>query len=166
MSFVYGIEPEQTFRSLMDYFSGRHVKILSCHEPSVIRVEFGSFASWAAGKKGGKANFTIIKRNGSSFVNVNFDFATTYGLGLIIASIAAIFVFATGLIVYGQLAYTLVVLVLVALLAFVFVMAIIDYSVSGTKEGFLYELNAFLDSLSVVEGRLIRRLKNSNGTGA
>jgi len=39
-----------------------------------------------------------------------------------------------------------------ALLDFVFVMAIIDYSVSDTEERFLNELNNFLGSLSAVEG--------------
>jgi len=106
---VFGMEPKQTYHSLMDYFSRKQVKILSYHEPSIIRVEFGSFVSWATGNKKGKANFIIIKRNGSSYVNLNFDFSTTYGLGLIIALITAIFVFAIGLMMYGSLARTMMI---------------------------------------------------------
>ena len=148
---VYGMEPKQTYRSLMDYFSRKQAKILSCHEPSIIRLEFGSFVSWATGNKKGKVNFTIIKRNGSSYVNLNFDFSTTYGLGLILALITAIFVFAIGLMMYGSLTHTMIILGLMALLDFVFVMAIIDYSVSDTEEKFLNELNNFLSSLSAAK---------------
>ena len=63
---------------------------------------------------------------------------------------------------YGSLAHTMIILGLMALLDFVFVMAIIDYSVSDTEERFLNELSNFLGSLSAVEGRLLRRVGNSN----
>lgn len=160
---VYGIEPKQTYLSLMDYLSRKNVKVLSCHEPSVIRVEFGSFVSWATGNKKGKANFVITKRNLGSYVNLNFDFSISYGLGLIIALVAAILVFGVGLMMYSSLAHATIILGLIALLAFVCVMAIIDYGVSDTEEKFLNELNTFLGSLSAEKGRLVRRLENSNG---
>jgi len=156
---VSDTEPKQTYLSLMDYFSRKQVKILSHHEPSIIRVEFGSFLSWAAGDKKGKANFTIIKRNESSVVNMDFDFFITYGLGVIIALVAAIFVFSIGFVLCSLLVHTVIVLGLIALLAFVCVMAIIDYGVTDTEERFLSEINTFLSSFSAVESRLIRRIE-------
>lgn len=165
MSFiVYGIEPIEACRSLVDYFDRKRMKVLSCHEPSIVRVEFGSLVSLGASNRKGKADFTIIKRNGSSSVNLNFDFFTTYGLGLIIGSIAAMLAFAIGLTMSGLPVYTQVIPGSMALLAFVFVMAVTDFSVSETEEKFVDELSAFLDSLSEAESRLIRRLENSNST--
>jgi len=155
---VHGIEPKQTYLALMDYFSRKQVKILSHHEPSIIRVEFGSFVSWATGNKKGKANFVIAKRNGGSYVKLKFDFSTTYGLGLTIALVAAILVFSMGFMLYSSLAHTMIIPGLIALLAFVCVMAIIDYGVSNTEEKFLNELYTFLGSFSAVKSRLIRRV--------
>jgi len=156
---VYGIEPKQTYLSLMGYFSGKQLKILSCHEPSIIRVQFGSFVSWKTNNKKGKAILTIIKRNESSIVNMDFDFSTTYGLGGIIALVAAILVFSIGFVLCSSLVHTMIVLGLIALLAFVCVMAIIDYGVTDTEERFLSEINTFLSSFSAVESRLIRRIE-------
>lgn len=148
---------KETYRSLVDYFSGKKLAILVCQEPSLIRVEFGSFISWTRGNEKGEADVTITKSNGSCYVNLNFDFSTAYGLYLIIALTVGILIFTIGWAIYspptpilGFQQSDLIFIGFVAFLMFLFALAIGTYNVSETRKKFLNELSNFLSSLSSV----------------
>lgn len=149
---------EETFRSLMDYFAGRRMRILTSNPPSYIRVEFGSWVSMSfQGSAKGEAEITITKRNGGSYVNFNFNFSKEYLFDFIGAVIGALLVyvlthwmissFPSDFIRLVQGAFNMVVfggmILLIAL-----VMMVAGYSTSLTKRKFIEEFNIFAQSLT------------------
>ncbi len=144
MSFFVNASEEEAFRLVMDYFEGRRMKILTSNSPSYIRAQFGSWVSMSASNSKGEVEINTVKRNGGSYVNLNFDFSKEYLAALIVTTIGAV----VTLIVYGVLEiepwFTLVVI-----LAFVAIAGgIVGYSISTTRKSFIEEFNMFIQSLS------------------
>jgi len=54
------------------------MKILTSNPPSYIRAEFGSLASMSPDNSKGEVEISIVKRNGGSYVNLNFSFSLEY----------------------------------------------------------------------------------------
>ena len=151
---------EDTFRSLMDYFTGRRDKILVSTPPSLVRVEVGAYWSWSRGHAKGEAEATITKRNGGSYVNFNFDFTKEYVSGFVVAVIGAVacyflvsYVARIMLLDYqswntGSI-WSAVNLVAIGgmFMIIAVVMALEGSSVSITKKRFIDEFNMFAQSL-------------------
>lgn len=90
MSLFMDSSQEDTFRTMMDYFTGRRDKILVSLKPSLVRAETGSWFSLSRGTAKGEVQTTITKRKSRSYVNFNFDFTKEYVAGFIVAIIGAI----------------------------------------------------------------------------
>lgn len=144
---------EEMFRSLMDYFAGRPVKILACNKPSYIKVEIGSCFSrhWPSYTR---VEATVAKRNGGSHVHFNFDSSKEYAAGSVFAILMA-------LLCYGVLSWVFnsIILelsywtirafpVLAAVFIFFVTLAFEGYNVSLTKKRFIGEFNMFAQSPS------------------
>lgn len=148
---------DETFRSLVDYFTGRRIRILTSIEPSYIRVGIGSSASLSLGNAKGDVAVYIGKRDGGSSINFNFDFSKDYSVSLIVAIFGALIVYtlltwvASNMIrEVGSVAwpYIFPFLLFLAVLTFAIIIVMESYSVSLTRRRFVEELNMFAQSLS------------------
>jgi len=144
MSFFVNASEEEAFRLVMDYFEGRRMKILTSNAPSYIRAQFGSWVSMSPSNSKGEVEINTVKRNGGSYVNLNFDFSKEYLAALIVTTIGAI----VTLIVYGVLEiepwFTLVVILAIVAI----VGGIVGYSVSATRRSVIEEFNMFIQSFA------------------
>lgn len=163
MSLYMESSQEETFKTIMDYFMGRHYKILVSNSPSLVRAEIGSWMvmSMASGNAKGESEATIIKRNGGSYVNFNFDFTKEYISGLIVAVIGALAVYAVlnwmaGSIFLSRIPSQSVgdawaifnpIIIAGSVLLFAIIMSLEGYFVSRTRKRFLAEFNTFAQSL-------------------
>lgn len=162
MSLYMNFSQEETFQSVMDYFTGRRYKILVSHSPSLIRAEIGSWMSMSfeSGTAKGEAEATVMKRNGGSYVNFNFNFTKEYVSGLIGAVIGALIVYAVGYWIGSSVIsglqsqavnamWTFLNTALIAgiLILFAIVMSMEGYLVAKTRKRFIVEFNMFAQSL-------------------
>ena len=69
----------------MDYFTSKHMKILTSNSPSYIRAEFGSWTSMSLDNAKGEVEAEIKERNDGSYSNLNFSFFKECLFALIIA---------------------------------------------------------------------------------
>lgn len=136
--------PQEAFRLVMDYFTGRHMKILTSNSPSYIKAEIGAWFSMSLGNEKGEVEAEIVKRNGGSYVNLNFSFLLTYVYGLLIAFIPAVITY----IVLKSVPIPIWFVLGNSLLSFLLVMGIIGYDVSKTRRYFIEEFNMFIQSLA------------------
>ena len=157
MSLFVNASQEEAFRSLMDYFTGRRMRILTSNLPSYIRAEFGSWVSMSYGNAKGEVEVNITKRDSGSYVNLNFSFLKEYLSDLIGAIIGALIMY---VIVWAMLSvypsvvveivqsYVNMLLLGVTLTLFGIVMAISGYNTSRTRKRFVEEFNMFMQSLA------------------
>lgn len=128
---------EETFHLLTRYFALRHEEILVSNSPSYVKakVPTGGFFSE------GKAEATITKRNGGSYVNINFDFRRGYLEAFVLAIAIFIVPMLSSVTYFASSDYYVfggVFLVLLAL--FAGVMAFEGYIVSLTRKRLIGEL--------------------------
>jgi hypothetical protein len=135
----------------MDYFNGRRMKILSPNLPSYIKAEFGSRASMWFGNAKGEVETKIVKRNGGSYINLNFNFLKEYAYGLIAASIIAlifyILAWVQALAQRGDLPLGMMWATFIALIILGSMGMLVSYDVSLTRRRFMEEFNMFIQSL-------------------
>jgi len=154
MSLFVGSSQEETFRLLMDYFTGRRMRILMSHEPSYIRADLGSYVSMSLGHAKGEVEVNTVKRNGGCYVNLNFNFVKEYAVDGIVAIFLFSLIFGFGwwmISISGLRPWTrleIIPLFLWATVGFAIVMAIAGYNVSLTRRRFIEEFNMFVQSLS------------------
>lgn len=156
MSFFLNASQEEAFSCVMDYFTGRHMKILTSNSPSYIRARFGPWFSMSFGNAQGEVEANITKRNGGSYVNLNLNFLIEYFGNLIFAIIGAaiIFVFMEWLATTNPLEKTDFPSVApwlalgLSVISFCLVMAVVGYNVSLTRRRFIEEFNMFMQSLA------------------
>lgn len=162
MSLYMNSSQEETFQSLMDYFTGRRYKILVSNSPQLVRAEIGSWMSMtvASGTAKGEAEATIIKRNGGSYVNFNFNFMKEYVSGLISCVLGALIIYAVvywiGGAYFSRLPSQAVgdvwaivnpSIIVGIVLLFAIVMSMEGYLVAKTRKRFIAEFNTFAQSL-------------------
>ena len=135
---------EETYRLLMDYFDGRHMKVQTSDSPSSIKAGFGSWTDMVLDNAKGEVTARIVKRNGGSDVNLSFDFALEYypALLLTIAGVAATYM------LYDLLRASPTWALFVILIEVVMVWGIVIYSISLTKRKLIKDLNTFIKSQS------------------
>ena len=151
---------EEAFRLMMDYFTSKHMKILTSNSPSYIRAEFGSWTSMSLDNAKGEVEAEIMERNGGSYTNLNFSFFKEYLFALIIAISGTLllcavmwwratrdmsrinpadvgnFLFKASLITVGLSA-----------VMFVVAIGLVVYSTSITRRRLIEEFNMFIQSL-------------------
>jgi hypothetical protein len=148
MSFFVNAPQEEAFRLVMDYFAGRHMKVLMSKSPSYARAEFGSLISGSLGDAKGEVEINIVKRNGGSYINLNFDFSKGYIAVFLSTGIGALMVF----IGYGILGIDLQVRLLTILAIVAMVGGGVGYDYSLTRRRFIEEFNMFIQSLTPKKG--------------
>lgn len=133
---------EETFHLLTRYFALRHEEILVSNSPSYVKakVPTGGFFSE------GKAEATITKRNGGSYVNINFDFRRGYIEALLLAIAIFIVPIISSFTYFTPINYLeLGVVFLVTSVLIISVMAFEGYTVSLTKKRLIDELRLIND---------------------
>lgn len=160
MSLFVNVSEEEAFRLMMDYFTSKHMKIVTSNSPSYIRAEFGSWTSMSLDNAKGEVEVEITARNGGSYTNLNFSFFKEYLSALIIAILGTLFlcvvmwwratrdVSRINPADVGNFLFK-VSLITVGLSAVMFVVAIglVGYSTSITRRRFIEEFNMFIQSL-------------------
>jgi len=144
---------EELFRSLMDYFAARPVKILSCSKPSYIRVEIGSCFSqhWPSYMR---VEATLEETDGENHVHFNFDSSKEYAAGSVFAILMALLCYGVLSWVFNsmilELSYWTIRAfpILAAVFIFFVTLAFESYNVSLTKKRFAGEFSMFAQSLS------------------
>jgi hypothetical protein len=144
----------------MEFFTGRHNKILVSDYPSLVRAEFGALISIVeVANARGEAEVTITRMEGRSHVNFTFSFTKFY-----VASIIGIA--AMGLIVFGAVYWTIGMVsylppqvagnvlemlnplaILLIALYFILSTSIEAYSARRTRKKILAEFKMFTESL-------------------
>ena len=160
MSLFVNVSEEEAFRLMMDYFTSKHMKIVTSNSPCYIRAEFGSWTSMSLNNAKGEVEAEIKERNGGSCTNLNFSFFKEYLFALIIAISVTLFLCVvmlwratrdTSRINSADVGSFLfkVSLITVGLSAVMFVVAIglVGYSTSITRRRFIEEFNMFMQSL-------------------
>jgi len=144
MSWFIDSSPEETYRLLMDYFDGRRMKVKASGSPSCIKAGFGSWTDMVLDNAKGEVTARIVRKDGGSYVNLDFDFALEYYPALLL-TIAGV---ATTYMLYDLLRVSPAWALSVMLIEVVVVWGIVLYSISLTKRKFLKGLNMFIQSLS------------------
>ena len=129
---------------MTDYFKGRRMEILTSDSTSYIKAEFGSWVSTSLDNSKGKVEINLIKSNGASYANLNFDFSLEYLAALTVTIIGILITY----IVYTMLEIPSLFTLFIILLIVIFVWGIIGLSVSLTRRRFMEEFNMFIQSLS------------------
>ncbi len=107
MSIDLDLSREETFQSVLDYFAGKHAKILSSKHPSLVRVEFGALISMIeVANARCTAEATITKKEGGSCVSFKFDFSKFYvasilGIALMGLVVLSVFYWMTDIVLAG-----------------------------------------------------------------
>lgn len=152
---------EETFQTIMDYFTGRRYKILVSNAPSLVRAEIGSYWSMSRGDAKGEVEATITKRNSGSYLNFHFDFTKEYMAGLLVAAIGAFLLYIVGSLLAGviyprlfpfqDISGLLLIFNILLIGGVLFFLAIImlleGYSVSRARKRFNAEFDRFTKSL-------------------
>ena len=160
MSLFVNVSEEEAFRLLMDYFTSKHMKILTSNSPSYIRAEFGSWTSMSLDNANGEVEAEIKERNGRCYSNLNFSFFKEYLFALIIAIFGTLLLCA---VMWWKVTRDMsrinpadvgnflfkVSLITVGLSAVMFVVAIglVGYSTSLTRRRLIEEFNMFMQSM-------------------
>ena len=144
MSFFVNASQEDAFRLVMDYFTGRRMKIPTLSSPSYIEVEFGSLTSLSIDNAKGRAKVNVVKSNGGAYANLNFDFSLEYLAALIAAIIGVLITYIYYTMLEIPFSYTLFIMLLIVIL----VWGLVGYSVSLTRRKFIEEFNMFIQSLA------------------
>ncbi len=160
MSLFINSSQEDTFRSLMDFFNGRRSRVLVSNQPYRIRVEIGSYWALTLDSAKGEVEASITKRDGGSYINLNFNFMKEYLLGLVGSFIGAVALVVLGYtignamitdmsqsVAAGAWSSIYGVIVFGILMTFVVVMATESGSAFVTKRKFINELDMFVQSL-------------------
>lgn len=155
MSWFVGSSQEETFRSLMDYFTGRHMKILTSNPPSCIKAESGSWTSVSSGNAKGDVETDIRKRDGGSYVILNLNFLKEYLMALTAAIIGALFIYGVmwWLVIANPLQRTIdpvewnFLSIIVVLLYLALSIGYLGYNTLLTRRRFMEEFNMFVQSL-------------------
>jgi len=130
----------------MDYFNGRHMKILTSNSPSYIRVEFGSWLALETfGNENGKAEANITKSNAGSCVNLDIDFLKVY---LVSFAVFLPMVAVVMMVLYQVLGIPFQYSLIVPLILLIVALAGVEYSVSTTRKRFMEEFNMFMQTLT------------------
>jgi len=160
MSLFVNASEQEAFRLMMDYFTSKHMKILTSNSPSYIRAEFGSWTSMSLDNAKGEVKVEIKERNGGSYSNLDFSFFKEYLFALMIAIFGTLLLCVVMLwratrdmsrinpADMGNFLFK-VSLITVGLSAVMFVVAIglVVYSTSLTRRRFIEEFNMFIQSL-------------------
>jgi uncharacterized membrane protein YidH (DUF202 family) len=156
MSFFINAVQEDAFRSVVDYFKGRNMKIIASNSTSYAVAEFGSWFSMFPGNAKGNVEARLVKRNGGSYVNLNFSFFLYYLGGLLIGVIGAT-------IIYGFIEWLATTNPLRntnfpaaapwfalsnSVICIIGVILLLAYDVSKTRKNFIEEFNMFVQSLA------------------
>lgn len=164
MRLVMNLSQEQSFQTIMDYFVGRHYKILVSNSPSLIRAEFGSYLALTFSNvtAKGEIDASITNKNGGSCVSFNFNFTKGYIAGFISAILGALLCY-VGAFWVGSFnlsnvpswaiedAWRMFNTIMISVMSFLFVvlMSLEGYYVSKTRKRFIEEFNMFAQSLPV-----------------
>lgn len=161
MSLFVNAPQEEAFRSLMDYFTSRRMRILTSNSPSYIRTEFGSWVSMSFGSAKGEVEVNITKRDSGSYVNLTFSFLKEYLSDLIGAIIGALIIYVVvWAILSGYLSgypseivekvQSLINMLILGgmVLMFGVIMGLSGYNTSRTRKRFIEEFNMFIQSLA------------------
>jgi len=161
MSLFLDAPQAEAFRSVMDYFTGRHFRILDSNSPSYIQAEIGSWTSVSFGNSKGKVEANLVNRNGGTYVNLDFSFLKEYLAGIAAFVIGAVLIYATmlwagnsatvGLTPSAKSEYLLLANYIVLGLMVIYLVitfGIIGYSARKTRRIFLEEFNMFTQSLA------------------
>jgi hypothetical protein len=161
MSLFVNVSEEEAFRSMMDYFTSKHMKIIASNSPSYIRAEFGSWTSMSLDNANGEVEVEITGKNGGSYAHLDFTFFKEYLAALIIAIFGTLllcvimwwratrdmprinpanvgnFLLKINLITFG-----------VSAIMFAIAIGLVAYSTSLTRKRFIEEFNVFVQSLA------------------
>jgi len=155
-SFFVSAPQEEAFRLVMDYFTGRQMRVLASDSPSYIKAEFGSWFSMFPGNAEGNVEAKLVKRNGGSYVNLNFRFFLYYLIGLSIAIIGTLIFY----VIIEWLATTNALtnpnfpaaapwfVLGTSGTLFGTIILLLGYDVSKTRRNFIEEFNMFIQSLA------------------
>jgi len=144
MSFFVNASQEEAFRLMMDYFTGRHMKIPNSSSPSYIEAEFGSLITLSLDNAKGKAKLNVVKSNGGAYANLNLDFSLEYLAALILTIIGVLITY----IYYTMLEFPFWYTLLIMLSIFILVWGLVGYSVTLTRRKIIEEFNMFIQSLA------------------
>ena len=144
MSFFVNASQEEAFRLMMDYFTGRHMKIPNSSSPSYIEAEFGSLITFTLDNAKGKAKLNVVKSNGGAYANLNLDFSLEYLAALILTIIGVLITY----IYYTMLEFPFWYTLLIMLSIFILVWGLVGYSVTLTRRKIIEEFNMFIQSLA------------------
>ncbi len=160
MSLFLDAPESEAFRSVKDYFTGRHFRILASNPPSHIQAEIGSWTSVSFGNSKGKVEANLVKRNGGTYVNLDFSFRKEYLAGIAAFVIGTVLIYGTMLLVGNSTTvgltpsarseYLLLANYIVLGLIFIYLVitfGIIEYSARKTRRTFIEEFNIFTQSL-------------------
>lgn len=142
MSFFVNASQEEAFRLVMNYFTGRHMKIPTSTSPSYIEVDFGSLFSLSLDNAKGKVKLNVVKSNGGAHVNLNFDFSLDYLAILTVTIIGLLMIYIYYTILEIPVAYTLLIMLLIV----AFAGGIVQYSVRLTRRKIIDAFNMFVQS--------------------
>ncbi len=159
LGFQVNSSQEEAFQSVMQFFDGRHDKILSSSSPTLVRAEFGELISMiAVSNAKGEAEVSIMKKEEGSYVNFNFNFKKFYVANIMVIVTMGLIAFGayywiTGIVlsnfspeVFGDTMATFYPLtILLFVLYFIFSISIEVYSVRRTRKKFLKEFRMFLN---------------------
>jgi hypothetical protein len=154
---------EETFQTIMNYFAERRYKIVVSNSPSLVKAEFGSYLamSFSAVTAKGEMEVSIVKRNGGSCVNLNFDFTKGYLAGFISAVFGALLCFVVAYLLVSfslsgfpswaiENAWSMFNTIMISAIVAVFIgtMSLEAYYVSRTRKRIIEEFNKLSQSLS------------------
>jgi len=161
MSFFIDASEQEAFDLIVDYFRVRRMKILDSSSPSYIRAEFGSWTSISPDNARGEVEVEIKGKNGGSYANLSLRFLKEFVAALIIAVFGTLllcilmwwrvmrdsaridpadmgnFLFRVNLVTFGLSA-----------ILFAVTVGLVAYSTSVTRQRFVRELSAFVQSLA------------------
>ncbi len=165
MSWFVGSYQEETFRLLMDYFAGRHMKILTSNSPSHIKAESGSWTSVSPGNARGDVEADIRKRDGGSYVTLSLNFLKEYLMALVAAVIGALFIYGVmwWLVIVNPLQRAIDPLewnfhaIIVVLLYLALSLGYLGYNTLLTRRRFMEEFNMFAQSLCLA--RMLKKTR-------
>jgi hypothetical protein len=136
---------EKIYNLLLDYFSGiPEVKVSQQKEPSRIVVQIGSWSTIAPGNERGSMNIEIKEMGRKSLVTVSFNFLLPYiAYTIYWLFVWYILIFATSLVFPNIWRLALMYNNFLVFLTLIFVGLSVGYSVSKTKERFIFQLDLF-----------------------
>lgn len=152
MSFFVNASKEETFRLVMDYFTRRHMKILSSKSPSYVKARFGSWASVSLENAVGVVETNIAEKGAGSYLDLYFSFRGEY-LGVLIGTMAlviiqCVFVWAQTLAQRGDFLLGMMWSTLIVSIFLVLSGTIVAYSTSKTRRRIIEEFNMFIQSFA------------------